>query len=188
MIGTGLAGKLGLGVGDRITLVSPQGRTTVFGTVPRLRAYRVVALFEAGMNEYDSAYVFLPLARGAGLLPDCATPRPRSRSSSQDPDPRARASTAEIARRCAAAPVRIVDWQDANSSFFTAVQVERNVMFLILTLIIMVAAFNIVSSPDHAGEGQGAGHRDPAHHGRHARRDPAHLPARAAPPSAWRAR
>jgi lipoprotein-releasing system permease protein len=144
-IGTGLAARLRVGVGDRISLVSPQGRTTVFGTVPRVRSYRVVALFNVGMNEYDSSFVFMPLeaAQLYFQMPDAAT---QVEVFVQDPT-RVRAVNFEIRRALASErAVRIVDWQDANSSFFNAVQVERNVMFLILTLIIIVAAFNIISS------------------------------------------
>ena len=144
VIGTRLARKLGIRVGERITLVSPQGRTTVMGTVPRLRAYEVVALFEAGMQEYDSSYVFLPF--GAAQIyfqhRDSAT---QVEVFVDDPS-RVRLATREIFQALRGMPVRVLDWQDSNSSFFNAVQVERNVMFLILTLIIIVAAFNIVSS------------------------------------------
>lgn len=143
-IGTRLAFRMGLNVGDRITLVSPQGRATVIGTIPRLRAYRIVALFEVGMNEYDSSYVFLPLEAAQVYFqtgPDAAT---QVEVFVSDPT-RVRAANIAI-RQAVGRPVRVLDWQDANSSFFAAVQVERNVMFLILTLIIIVAAFNIVSS------------------------------------------
>jgi lipoprotein-releasing system permease protein len=144
VIGTRLANRLRLSVGDRISLVSPQGRATVLGTVPRVRAYTVVALFEVGMNEYDSTFVFLPLeaaqiyfqAREAATQIEVFVAEPT----------RVRAVSREIFGALRPLPVRILDWQDANSSFFNAVQVERNVMFLILTLIIIVAAFNIVSS------------------------------------------
>ncbi len=144
VIGTGLAFKMRVGVGDRVTLVSPQGRATVVGTVPRVRAYRVVAIFNVGMNEYDSSFVFLPLeaAQVYFRTPEAAT---QVEVFVQDPT-RVRAVNLEIRRALAGRPVRILDWQDANSSFFNAVQVERNVMFLILTLIIIVAAFNIISS------------------------------------------
>ncbi len=144
VIGSGLAFKMRVGVGDRITLVSPQGRATVVGTVPRIRAYRVVAIFNVGMNEYDSSFVFLPLAAAQVYFrtPEAAT---QVEVFVQDPT-RVRAINLEIRRALAGRPVRILDWQDANSSFFNAVQVERNVMFLILTLIIIVAAFNIISS------------------------------------------
>lgn len=142
VIGTGLAQKLRVGVGDRVSLVSPQGRATVFGTVPRVRAYQVVAVFSIGMNEYDSSFVFIPFAAAQIYFqtPDAAT---QVEVFVRDPT-RVRATSIDIRRTVG--PVRVVDWQDANSSFFNAVQVERNVMFLILTLIILVAAFNIVSS------------------------------------------
>ena len=144
VIGTGLAQKMRVSTGDRITLVSPQGRTTVFGTVPRVRAYRVVAIFNVGMNEYDSSFVFLPMA-AAQLYFQTGDAATQVEVFVRDPT-RVRAVNTEIRRALQPRPIRVVDWQDANSSFFNAVQVERNVMFLILTLIIIVAAFNIVSS------------------------------------------
>ncbi|MEO3471583.1 lipoprotein-releasing ABC transporter permease subunit [Roseomonas sp. CAU 1739] len=143
-IGTVLARRLDAGVGDRITVISPEGRTTVFGTVPRLRAYRVAAIFEVGMQEYDAAFVFMPLQAAQiffqrrGLVSQIEVHL-------RDPDaagPVARA----IRQALMGQPVAILDWQTANSSFFQIVQVQRNVMFLILTLIIVVAAFNIISS------------------------------------------
>jgi lipoprotein-releasing system permease protein len=143
VIGTRLANRLGVRVGDRVTLVSPQGRATVIGTLPRLRAYTVAAMFEVGMNEYDSSYVFLPL-EAAQLYFQTGDAATQVEVFVQDPT-RVRAVHRDI-RAALAEPVRILDWQEANSSFFAAVQVERNVMFLILTLIIIVAAFNIVSS------------------------------------------
>jgi len=144
VVGTGLANKMRVGIGDRLSLVSPQGRTTVFGTVPRVRSYRVVATFNVGMNEYDSSFVFMPLAAAQVYfqMPDAAT---QVEVFVRDPT-RVRSINLEIRRALGSRVVRIVDWQDANSSFFNAVQVERNVMFLILTLIIIVAAFNIISS------------------------------------------
>jgi lipoprotein-releasing system permease protein len=143
VIGTRLANRLGVRVGDRVTMVSPQGRATVIGTVPRLRAYTVAAIFEVGMNEYDSSYVFLPL-EAAQIYFQTGDAATQVEVFVQDPT-RVRAVHREI-RAALPQPVRILDWQDANSSFFAAVQVERNVMFLILTLIIIVAAFNIISS------------------------------------------
>ncbi|RAI60196.1 lipoprotein-releasing ABC transporter permease subunit [Roseicella frigidaeris] len=144
VIGTGLARRLDVGVGDRVTLVSPQGRVTVFGTVPRLRAYRIVALFEVGMQEYDSGFVFLPLA-AAQLFFQMPGAVSQIEVHLRQADRSAEAALA-IRRALASEPIRIADWQDANSGFFQLVQVQRNVMFLILTLIILVAAFNIVSS------------------------------------------
>jgi lipoprotein-releasing system permease protein len=144
IIGTRLAQKLRVGLGDKVTMVSPQGRTTVIGMVPRLKAYTVVALFDTGMNEYDSGYVFLPLAAAQTYF------QMREAVSQieifvQNPD-QVRQATREITRTLSPMPFRVLDWQASNSSFFAAVQVERNVMFLILTLIIVVAAFNIISS------------------------------------------
>ena len=132
------------GVGDRITLVSPQGRATVVGTLPRLRAFRIAAIFNVGMNEYDSTFAFLPLAAAQAYfqMPEAAT---QIEVFVEDPT-RVRAATREIWRALADRPVRLLDWQESNNSFFAAVQVERNVMFLILTLIILVAAFNIVTT------------------------------------------
>ncbi len=144
VLGTGLARRLDIGVGDRVTVVSPQGRVTVFGTVPRLRAYRVAALFEVGMQEYDGGFVFLPLpaAQLFFQLPNAVS---QIEVHLRNPDASAKAAYA-IRQALAERPIRIADWQDANSGFFQLVQVQRNVMFLILTLIILVAAFNIISS------------------------------------------
>jgi lipoprotein-releasing system permease protein len=144
VIGTRLARRLGLRVGDKITLVSPQGRATVVGTVPRLKAYEVVAMFEAGMQEYDSGYVFLPF-EAAQLYFQHRDTATQVEVFVQNPD-RVNLATREIFQAMRGRPVRVLDWQASNSSFFAAVQVERNVMFLILTLIIIVAAFNIISS------------------------------------------
>ena len=144
LIGSRLAQRLRINVGDKLTLVSPRGRTTVFGTVPRVRAYTVVALFQVGMHEYDSTFAFLPMAAAQIFFQtgDAAT---QIEVFVRDPT-EVRAVSRAIRTALGNTPVRILDWQDANSSFFSAVQVERNVMFLILTLIILVAAFNIVSS------------------------------------------
>ena len=114
--------------------------------MPRVRAYKVVAIFQVGMNEYDTSFVFLPLRGGADLLPDCRTRSSQIEVMVDDPDAGRRAVTARSRRRSPARPVRIIDWQQSNNSFFAAVQVEQNVMFLILTLIILVAAFNVISS------------------------------------------
>jgi lipoprotein-releasing system permease protein len=143
VVGSRLAARLGLRLGDRITLVSPQGRTTVLGTVPRLRAYTIVAVFQIGMNEYDSGFVFLPMAAAQTYMQTGDT---ASQIEIFVQDPTRVRQVNNAIRAAAGQPVRVLDWQDLNSSFFGAVQVQRNVMFLILTLIIIVAAFNIISS------------------------------------------
>ena len=143
IIGTRLADNLNLSVGDKITLISPKGSVTVFGTVPRLRTYSVIGLFNVGMHEYDSSFIFMPLvaAQKYFKLPDSAHYIDIVVS---NPD-----NVKKIGRdilKIIGPDKRIFDWQQSNSSFFNAIQVERNVMFLILTLIIVVAAFNIISS------------------------------------------
>jgi lipoprotein-releasing system permease protein len=142
LIGGRLAQNFGLGVGSQLTLISPQGNPTAFGTIPRIRSYTVVGIFEVGMYEYDSTFVFMPLeaAQRYFRMPDTVT---NVEVMVDDPDRVAGLTGALLA---AAGPGhRLVDWQKANSTFFNAIQVERNVMFLILTLIIVVAAFNIIS-------------------------------------------
>jgi lipoprotein-releasing system permease protein len=143
MIGARMAQRMGLAPGDRITLISPQVNVTAFGTMPRLRAFRVAAIFEVGMFEYDNSFVFLPMEAGRLFF---RTGDDVTGIEVFVKDPQrvwlARRSIVEAAGQA----VRTYDWQQANSSFFNAVQVERNVMFLILTLIILVAAFNIISS------------------------------------------
>jgi lipoprotein-releasing system permease protein len=143
LIGTRLAMKLGLRLGDDITLISPQGNPTPFGTMPRIKAFRVAGLFELGMSEYDSSLVFtaMPIAQTFFRVPEAVT---SLEVFVGDPD-NVRRTTHELGA-IIGAEARIIDWQQANSSFFNAIQVERNVMFLILTLIIIVAAFNIISS------------------------------------------
>jgi lipoprotein-releasing system permease protein len=142
-IGARLARRLGIAVGSAITIISPQGNATAFGTMPRIKTYNVVALFDVGMYEYDNSFIFVPLeaAQLFFRLPNAVT---SLEVFVADPD-----RVREDRRLITAAlggHVRIVDWQQANSSLFNAVEIERNVMFLILTLIIVVAAFNIISS------------------------------------------
>jgi lipoprotein-releasing system permease protein len=142
-VGDRLARRLGIAVGSAITIISPQGTATAFGTMPRIKTYNVVALFDVGMYEYDNSFIFVPLeaAQLFFRLPNAVT---SLEVFVADPD-----RVREDRRLIAAAlggHVRIVDWQQANSSLFNAVEIERNVMFLILTLIIVVAAFNIISS------------------------------------------
>ncbi len=148
-IGLTLAQRFGLGVGSKLTLVSPDGAATAFGTVPRVRAYRIAAIFQAGLNDYDSTFVFLPLAAAQVffLKPGQATQVSVKVAEPERVAPVTRAIRAALdAQPPPGGPVRVVDWTQSNNSFFAAIQVEQNVMFLILTLIILVAAFNVVSS------------------------------------------
>ncbi len=143
LIGSRMAQKLGLKVGDSLTLISPQGTTTVMGTVPRMKSYRIAALFQVGMYEYDSTFIYLPLpaAQLFFRLPGRVN---GIEVFAEDPD-QVRDLRWRVIQELGPG-YRTLDWQQANSSFFNAIQVERNVMFLILTLIILVAAFNIISS------------------------------------------
>ena len=156
IIGHRLAQNLGVSAGDKLTLVSPNGNVTAFGTVPRMRAFTVVgtfdigmksfrvrAIFEIGMFEYDSGFIFMPLpaAQAFFRMPGAVTNMEIFVDRASDA-PRA---ALYVSRQLQGRAI-VHDWQRANSSFFNAIQVERNVMFLILTLIIVVAAFNIVSS------------------------------------------
>ena len=144
VVGSTLAMRANLGVGSRLTLVSPNGAATAFGTIPRVRAYRVLAIFDAGVNDYDASYAFLPIqaAQVFFQMPDTAS---LIQVTTQDAD-RVRPVTRRIEAALATDPIRVIDWTQSNNAFFGAVQVEQNVMFLILTLIILVAAFNVVSS------------------------------------------
>ena len=143
VMGTRLARKLGVSVGHNVTLISPKGNVTAFGVIPRMRKYKLAATFDIGMYEYDSGFIFmtLPAAQTYFKLPNAVS---NLEVSVNHPD-KALAIGKNIPS-ITDKPLRIHDWQRANASFFNAIQVERNVMFLILTLIIVVAAFNIISS------------------------------------------
>jgi lipoprotein-releasing system permease protein len=141
-IGSRMAYRMGLTLGDRLQLISPKGTATALGTVPRIKAYQIGALFEVGMYEYDNGVVFMPL-EAAQVYFQLEERANELEVMVADPD---RVSAYRGALGAVVGPaVRLVDWQQANASFFTALKVERNVMFLILSLIIMVAAFNIIS-------------------------------------------
>ena len=142
MVGTRFAAKFGLRVGDHVRLLSPQSDASAFGSIPRSKVFKVVALFDVGMYEYDSAFIFMPLEAAQIYF------RKKGGVTNlelflKNPD-RVDALRPAV-MRAAGEPVRLVDWQQANASFFNAIKVERNVMFLILTLIILVAAFNIIA-------------------------------------------
>ncbi|WPZ32835.1 lipoprotein-releasing ABC transporter permease subunit [Thalassobaculum sp. OXR-137] len=143
VLGTRLANRMGLRLDDRVTLISPSSAVTVVGSVPRMKAYQVVALFEVGMYEYDNSFVYMPL-EAAQVFFQKGDSVNALEIFTVDPD-----SLKEVRLnmvQALPAEVYFRDWQQQNSSFFNALQVERNVMFLILTLIILVAAFNIISS------------------------------------------
>jgi lipoprotein-releasing system permease protein len=141
-VGERLAQRLGIGVGGRVTLISPEGTDTAFGTMPRLKTYRVAALFNVGFYEYDNSFIYVPLnsAQIFFRMPEAVS---NLEVFVENPD-RAQAVGRQIASALGGR-ARIVDWRQANSTLVSAVEIERNVMFLILTLIILVASFNIIS-------------------------------------------
>ncbi|MGM0422745.1 MAG: lipoprotein-releasing ABC transporter permease subunit [Pseudomonadota bacterium] len=142
-IGRVMADRYGLSVGSEVTLIAPKGRASPFGTIPRSRSFRVGSVFDVGMYEYNSSFIFMSLksAQNFYQMGEGVTALEIITSTPTEPQ--------EVKARVSAAmgdDARVVDWRDTNASFYTALQVERNVMFLILTLIIIVAAFNIISS------------------------------------------
>src|SRR6185437_8451867 len=141
-IGRRLADQLSLRAGDNITLVAPRGAVTPMGTTPRIKVYKVAAVFEIGMSEYDSAMVFMPLKEAQAYF-NRAGDVTAIEVYTNDPDrvDAFRKAVTAAAQR----PIYMIDWRQRNATFFNALQVERNVMFLILTLIVLVAALNIVS-------------------------------------------
>jgi len=142
IIGRRLADLLSVRAGDSLTLVAPRGAVTPMGTTPRIKPYKVSAVFEIGMSEYDTAFVFMPLPEAQAYF-NRAGDVTSIEVYTDNPDriDRYRQLVTDAAGR----PIFIIDWRQRNATFFNALQVERNVMFLILTLIVLVAALNIVS-------------------------------------------
>ena len=143
IMGHHLARTIGVKAGDAVTLVGAKGRTTPFGTLPQRRTFIIGGIFDVGMFEYDKAFIFMPLEAAQSFFgqdnsvtgleiysADLALTDTLRRNIEQTISP----------------TTRVNDWRDRNRSFLNALAVERNVMFLILTLIIIVAAFNIISS------------------------------------------
>ncbi|MFS2149805.1 lipoprotein-releasing ABC transporter permease subunit [Rhizobium sp. Rhizsp42] len=142
LIGSRMADQLGLQAGDTITLISPEGDVTPMGINPRVKSYKVSGIFEIGMSEYDATIIYMPLEEAQlyfnveGLVQSIEL-------YVDNPD-----NIDELRPKVEAAAGRqiaITDWRQRNQTFFSALQVERNVMFMILTLIVLVAALNIIS-------------------------------------------
>ena len=141
-IGTRLAQALGVKYGDSITLISPRGTQTPFGTAPRSKLYRISALFEMGMSEYDRTMIFMPLTEAKRYF-NKGDQVDVLEIIAQDRD-RVDEYAAEI-EKIGGSDLTITNWRQRNATFFTVLEVERTVMFIILSLIILVAALNIVS-------------------------------------------
>jgi lipoprotein-releasing system permease protein len=142
IVGAGLASTLRVPVDGEITLTAPKGNVTPFGTTPRVKPYHVISLFRVGNTLYDSNYIFMPLNE-AQLYFNYGDSVSGIEVMVNDPDANLAMQPALI--KAAGPKTRAVPWQNINGAFFEAVQVERNVMFLILSLIILVATLNIVS-------------------------------------------
>jgi len=141
-LGSRMANDLNVKVGDEVSLLTPRGPSTALGTAPRVKRYPVVAIFEIGMSEYDASILFMPLKEAQRYFsqPDTVTVLEVVLDS---PD-----EVGELAPKIITAggpTIYVSDWRQRNATFFTALQVERNVMFLILALIVLVAALNIIS-------------------------------------------
>ena len=142
-IGARLAENLGAQMGDTITIINPQGRSTPFGTVPREIAYRVAAIFEIGIYDYDQAFVIMPMQDAQTLLLIGDTVG-MIEVTTNDPD-HVSEMLKPLAERLAGQAV-VTDWKTINASLFEALAVERVAMFVVLSIIVLVAVFNILSS------------------------------------------
>jgi lipoprotein-releasing system permease protein len=142
LVGAKLAQTLGLQAGDSLTLISPTGGATAFGATPQRKTYTIGGLFSVGMSDYDQAFIYMPLEQaqlffGRGDSADFVEIK------LTDPD-KAMALKPDVARLAGPAAI-VTDWTEKNASYWTALQVERNVMFLILMLLVAIAAMNIIS-------------------------------------------
>ena len=141
-IGARLANLLRVTVGDSVTLVSPRGAVTPFGTAPRIKPYKVAAIFEMGMSEYDRTMIFMPLVEAQRYF---------SKGDAVDvlevivEDPERVSEQVATMKQAGIPSLHFADWRQRNESFFTVLEVERNMMFIILSVIVVVAAFNIIS-------------------------------------------
>jgi lipoprotein-releasing system permease protein len=142
-IGARLAEALGAQVGGQISLISPEGRTTPFGTVPRIVSYTVSAIFEVGVYDYDKAFVLMPIENAQTFLM-LGNAVGMVEVETEDAD-RVGEILAPLAAQVAGRAV-VADWRMMNSAIFEALAVERVAMFVVLSLIILVAVFNILSS------------------------------------------
>jgi lipoprotein-releasing system permease protein len=141
-MGLRLANQLRVGLGDTVTLVSPRGAATPFGTAPRSKAYQIMSIFELGMSEYDRMMIFMPLAEAQKYF---------SKNSEADvievvvDQPENVDAYRDAIKQVGGPNMAVSDWRQRNETFFNVLSVERNVMFIILSLIVLVAALNIIS-------------------------------------------
>lgn len=142
ILGYRLARRLAVHPGDDVTLISPKGNITAFGTIPKMKAYTVLGTFDSGMSEYDGNFIFMPLEEAQKFF------MTQGKVSHLEVFTDKNADLPQIIDKAfvkMGSEAQIHDWRYTNQAFFNAIEVERNVMFLILTLIIIVAAFNMIS-------------------------------------------
>jgi lipoprotein-releasing system permease protein len=144
IIGVGLAQSYQLRIGDSMTVISPQGAATAFGTVPRVRAYKVVAVFDAGLSDYNNSVVFMPLPAAQAFFqkPDAIT---GIEIRVTDPD-NVDALQPSLRQVIGDRKAWLRDWRHANDTIIGVLQVQKDTMFIVLGMIVLVAAFNVISS------------------------------------------
>jgi lipoprotein-releasing system permease protein len=144
VVGVGLAQSYRLGVGDPLTVISPEGAATAFGTIPRVRAYNVAAIFDAGLSDYNSSVVFMPLPAAQAFFqkPDAVT---GIEIRLTDPQLVGEVMPA-LAQALQGRQLLARDWLHANDTIIGVLQVQKDTMFIVLGMIVLVAAFNVISS------------------------------------------
>ena len=141
-LGIGFLRFLRVNVGDTVTLITPRGVRGPFGVMPRIKSYKVTAIFEMGMSEFDRSMIFMPLAEAQRFF---------DKGAAVDvldvivDDPETVEKSVAAMKEVGIPALRFVDWRQRNAGFFSVLQVERNMMFIILSIIVIVAAFNIIS-------------------------------------------
>ncbi|MGP0001883.1 MAG: lipoprotein-releasing ABC transporter permease subunit [Acetobacteraceae bacterium] len=144
VVGVGLAQSYRLRVGDPLTVISPEGAATAFGTIPRVRAYKVVAVFDAGLNDYNSSVAFMPLPAAQAYFqkPDAVTGIEIRLT-----DPQLVGAVMHaLAQALQGRQLLARDWLHANDTIIGVLQVQKDTMFIVLGMIVLVAAFNVISS------------------------------------------
>ncbi len=143
ILGHRLARRLAVRAGDSLTLISPKGNITAFGTIPKMKSFTVVGTFDTGMFEYDNHFLFMPLSVAQKYL---MVPEKVSHLEIfADHLENVPLLTEQIFDRLDSSQAQVYDWRHSNQALYNAVEVEQNVLFFILTLIIIVAAFNMIS-------------------------------------------
>ena len=142
IIGKELARNLGAGVGDKVTLVAPQANVTPAGVLPRLKRFNIVGIFEIGMHEFDSALALIHIEDARKLFRETGREGLRLKTTDIFAAPQI---SRDVARKLPG-EYWVIDWTQRHANFFRALRTEKTVMFVILTLIVAVAAFNIIST------------------------------------------